>query len=411
MLTAREPTDRATERRIYWTAFALRCGLGVAAWFLASIVKVPFLEDATQYEIIGSAIADDWLAGQQSLWLQSAIDGGTQAWVLPAIIGAFYFALGGLRAVPVLIASYAALTSYTPVITYRLTKRFGGGQRAASFAGYLVALSPGFVFWSGSLYKEGLIYFVINSAVWSVLVLIDRWRTGSFLVLTGALGLFFGLRFYIALLLTIFAAGSLLLGRGKSTAVGAWIPILLRQLAVAGIIGLVLTLAGVTGRMRTVIPSDWLSMTRAIQVSRSDLARANSGYLPDADVSTPAKALAFVPKGAAYFLSVPLPWQVGEIRQNLTIPETLLWILMYPLAFLGCLKTWRTHRRFTIVVVGFTFAVCFFYAVFIGNIGTAYRLRLQVWLLWAIFIGIGWEAWRGPSKGARSAHAGTVLAE
>ena len=25
------------------------------------------------------------------------------------------------------------------------------------------------------------------------------------------------------------------------------------------------------------------------------------------------------------------------------------------------------------------------------NIGTAYRLRVQVWLLWAVFAGMGWE--------------------
>ena len=33
-------------------------------------------------------------------------------------------------------------------------------------------------------------------------------------------------------------------------------------------------------------------------------------------------------------------------------------------------------------------------SMLVGNIGTAYRLRIQVWLLGAVFAGLGWQRWK-----------------
>ena len=38
-----------------------------------------------------------------------------------------------------------------------------------------------------------------------------------------------------------------------------------------------------------------------------------------ADISTPEKALVFLPKGMAYFLLAPFPWMLGSIRQVLDL--------------------------------------------------------------------------------------------
>lgn len=98
-------------------------------------------------------------------------------------------------------------------------------------------------------------------------------------------------------------------------------------------------------------------------------------------------AFAFLPVGALYFLSVPLPWELGSFRQNLVIPEMLFWLSQYPLIFLGMREGWRTNRSGSLFVIAVTLGMLLFYALFVGNTGTAYRLRAQIWLFWAVFAG------------------------
>jgi len=131
-----------------------------------------------------------------------------------------------------------------------------------------------------------------------------------------------------------------------------------------------------------------------LNLSRRDLAAAQSGYLPGADVSAPDEAVRFFPVGLLYFLTVPFPWQLGGLRQTLTIPETLLWVLAYPLVPMGIVRGFRANRSGTAFLVVLTAAMCCVYAVLSGNVGTAYRMRTQVWLFCAVFAAWGWEVWR-----------------
>ena len=39
----------------------------------------------------------------------------------------------------------------------------------------------------------------------------------------------------------------------------------------------------------------------------------------------------------------------------------------------------------TILLIVMSLAITLFYGLWIANIGTAYRMRVQVWLFWAIF--------------------------
>jgi hypothetical protein len=116
--------------------------------------------------------------------------------------------------------------------------------------------------------------------------------------------------------------------------------------------------------------------------------------LPEADVSTPQRAAEFAPVGLLYFLAAPFPWQTGPLRQNLVIPETLLWVLLYPLVGIGMVRSFRVNRPGTVMLVAATGGLCIVYALMSGNLGIAYRMRTQVWLLWAPFASWGWEAWR-----------------
>src|SRR5262249_48798099 len=129
---------------------------------------------------------------------------------------------------------------------------------------------------------------------------------------------------------------------------------------------------------------------------------AGSGYLLEETIATPADAAKYFPLGLLYFLTVPLPWQVGAIRQNLIIPENLFWLAMYPLIAIGCIRAQKNNQGGTFFILLLALGMCAVYALLAANIGTAYRMRSQVWLLMAPFAALGWDAWRQRRRTARS---------
>jgi hypothetical protein len=125
-----------------------------------------------------------------------------------------------------------------------------------------------------------------------------------------------------------------------------------------------------------------------------DANAAASGFLQEERISTPDEAIEYFPKGLMYFLTVPLPWQFGSLRQNAVIPETAFWLLLYPFIALGVLRGLRVNRGGTVFILILTIGMSVLYAMLSGNVGSAYRMRCQIWLLWAPLAMWGWETWR-----------------
>jgi hypothetical protein len=358
----------------------------------------PFLEDALWYESLGYGVAQDWLSGRAA-GLETMPAKAQPAWVMVMTVAILYYAMGGVRSVIGLLILYSALTALVPVLVYFVGRELRMPESAARRGAWLVALSPAFVFWSGSLYKEGMILLALSLTCYFTLQLQARWRLGSFAMLIVAIGALFGLRFYIAVLTTLVVGAGLLLSRERErTAAGAEgirMPSLVRQaVIVVAFIGIVVGL-GFTERAERRLMETPEGVLVEIEKTRYWLAAsAGSGYLPDADISTPEVAAEFLPVGLFYFLTVPLPWQIGPLRQNLIIPETAFWLLLYPFIIVGFIRGVRVNRSGALVLGAMTVGMCVIYALLSGNIGTAYRMRSQVWLLWAPFAAWGWEVWR-----------------
>lgn len=366
-------------------------------WLLTLTVNIPFLQDAFYYEEIGAGIARDWLAGRSSEWLSWAMTVDRAPWLLPTVIGGFYWLSGGIRMVPLLLLGICSLTAFTPVLTYMIAREMGLSRSGANFAGGLVAFSPAFAFWSGGFYKEGFILLLLNLSIYQVLRLQREWRWDSMLILAGCLFGLFGLRFYLAAMLTAIVLLGLLLGRSKARD-GA-LTMLRQALILAGFIGLLFGF-GLTERMRRILPGDLTEALGTIESSRLNLANsADSGFARDVHIATPGEALEFLPVGMGYFMFSPLPWQWGQVRQNLVIPETAIWICLYPLMAWGMARGLKRNFQSSGLLLAAVIPISCLYALFSGNIGTAYRMRIQVWLLLAIFAGWGWEAWRAPGAG------------
>jgi hypothetical protein len=139
-----------------------------------------------------------------------------------------------------------------------------------------------------------------------------------------------------------------------------------------------------------------------LDVRRAGSAReATSGYLQEASVATPGEALQYFPVGFLYFLTVPFPWQLGAFRQNLIVPENAFWLGLYPLVVIGIRRALKSNRPGTVFLLLMTAGMCVIYALLAANIGTAYRMRSQVWLFWAPFAAWGWEVWHERRRPAR----------
>jgi hypothetical protein len=381
-------------RSLYLWSFTLRFAIGLAAWLMIELAAFNFLQDALFYEEVGAGVADDWLAGRQSLWLQSAMADGMQGWLLVALIAAFYYVLGGIRALPLLLALYSAITALTPVITYKIGLSLGVERKYAIFAARLVVFSPAFAFWAGALYKEGLIFLALNLIVYSTLQLQQVMRARSLIVLAGSLAALAGLRLYLAVIAGAAIAVSLIFGHRADARIGSRAVTLTRQVATIMLLVIATWALGFSDTVLRVMPRSQAEFVQKVEISRKDLATASSGYMRELNLSSPAKMVAYLPLGVGYFLTVPLPWHIGQLRQNLTIPETIFWIALYPLMIMGILRGMKQNMQGTVLILILTVAAVLFYGAFIGNIGTAYRMRAQIWLLWAVFAGWGLQSLR-----------------
>lgn len=406
MATPRAADEARITRRLYGWAFVTRAGIGLLAYALNEYVDEPFLEDALFYEEMGYAVASDWLSGRSGGGLALLPPGAEQAWLIVAVIAVFYYLLQGVRAMPVLFVLYSAITAWLPCSLYRLARELGAPPVVARRAGWLVALSPAFVFFSGTLYKEGLILVILSVAAHHTLRLQTRWRLSSLgLVLLSVLALF-ALRFYLAMLLSLVTILGLVWGRrgARGGRPGrAAVPVFARQATIVVVFVALGAALGFHERAGARLAETPEGVLVQVDTSRQELATiAHSGYLVDAEIATPDEALRFVPIGLLYFLTVPLPWQLGRIRQNMVIAETAFWILLYPLMIVGIRRSLRVNRGGTVFLGALTGSVCMIYALLSGNVGVAYRMRSQVWLLWAPWAAWGWEVVRQRLLGGRA---------
>jgi hypothetical protein len=93
--------------------------------------------------------------------------------------------------------------------------------------------------------------------------------------------------------------------------------------------------------------------------------------------------------GLIYLLFAPFPWQIGSLRQSITVPEMVIWWASFPLLVLGLWFTVKYRLRMISPILIFTVMLTFSYSVFQGNVGTAYRQRAQLLVFYFIFVAVG----------------------
>jgi len=185
---------------------------------------------------------------------------------------------------------------------------------------------------------------------------------------------------------------------------------LAQQLVVVMAAGLLLTQFGV---IRTAQQHfDAYGSLEKVQQTRQYFAEsANSGFGKDIDVSTAEGALTAIPVGMVYLLFAPFPWQLGSLRQSITLPEMLIWWASFPLLCLGIWFTLKHRLRQALPILIFTAMLTLAYSVFQGNVGTAYRQRSQLLVFYFIFVSVGYVLVKERQEDKRRGEAAARQAE
>jgi len=134
--------------------------------------------------------------------------------------------------------------------------------------------------------------------------------------------------------------------------------------------------------------------------TRQEMATGGSAFHARVDVSTPGKALAFLPIGVAYFLFSPFPWEITSVLKLFSLPEMILIYVLTPAAVRGIAHCARDRFRDCFQVLLLTGLLTVSYSLGEGNVGTLYRHRAQVVGFYLMFAAVGKELRARPRPAA-----------
>lgn len=297
-------------------------------------------------------------------------------------INALLFYVFGLTEIPIKLLN-AFVGAFTTRYVYLISRELFGaavGRRSA----LLAAFFPSLVLWSAVNIRDVWVIFLIVYISWKSLQVV-RGQSVLGIVTVGlaiyAVTFFRDYLFFVVALppLVAFLIGS----RGN----------LARNFVFALVAGVVLVLllqrgAGETAMQRMSLES----MSRV----RQDMAFGGSAYHENVDISTPGRAITFLPLGIAYFLFSPFPWQITSLLKLFSLPEMLLIYRLTPAMFRGIKHTIQTRFREALQILLLTALLTVSYALGEGNVGTLYRHRAQAILFYLMFAAVGLELKRAP---------------
>lgn len=358
-----------------WLLVALLIRLTFATIFATVEESRLFHEDASGYEYVGMILARGWLHQGPPVDM-SLFDLNYGFYYLSAAI---YFVLGLYQP---LVAYFNCVLGVAVILfIYRLARRFFH-PLVARRAALLGVFTPSMILWSSVASKDVLMSLLILVALDSCVAIKRRFSLAATAGIVFSLLAIQPVRFYMVYFLGFAILTSLFLERGVSLVSGVY-----KQLIVGGLFVALLVLAGFSGRAQSGLEN--ISFARVSGFRHGMAANANSGFDTDVDISTPGKALVFLPLGVAELLLGPFPWQMGSLRALMAAPETFYWWLLFP----GTVRSmwWMFRKRFSATSPLLLFAVIMTlaYSLMHGNLGSGFRQRNQIFVILFIFASLG----------------------
>jgi hypothetical protein len=267
------------------------------------------------------------------------------------------------------------------------------GRRGALWVVLLVAAWPSHVLWTSLNYREPWVFYFQARAIHSTVLWLVRGERRQWMKALAFVALLTLFRTPTGLLV-----GAAVLGVSSYHAVrrASW------PLRVPAGLGLTLCL----GALGLFLVLGWFSPF-AFRLSpvtltgvRRGLATGGTSFYPDLVYHDWLDVLRFVPVGLLHLLLAPFPWQITNVAQLASAVENLL-VAGLLAAAAAC--AWRTRWRegwsaaFVAIVAA---AGLVSFAVVEGNLGTAYRHKMQFLPYLLILLPLAWS--RAGGRGHRS---------
>jgi hypothetical protein len=291
--------------------------------------------------------------------------------------GAFFY-LFGQTEIPIKLTN-ALVGALSGRYVYLLARQLFGSQ-VARRATTLFIFFPSLVLWSAVNIRDVWVVFLILFISYkSAQVARGYSHLGVFQLLAGMLALTF-FRDYLFFIVALPPVVALLIGRSQH---------FIRNLVLATVAGLGIVLLVQHGAVSETSASR-MSL-EAISEARRDMAIGGSAYHGHVDISTPDRALTFLPIGVAYFLFSPFPWEITSLLKVFSLPEMILIYALTPAVLRGMRFAVRDRLRDTFQILLLTGLLTTSYALGEGNVGTLYRHRAQVLGFYLMFAAVGLE--------------------
>lgn len=367
------PADGAAAlRKLVWIAFLLRATVAVALY--AADLESVFAPDHETYHFFSAWLARYW-SGETVAYPWKLLEDGPKAYYY--IVATLYSVFGDLELVPKLVNAVVGALSIRLVhdLTLSIAESPAVALRAARFATFF----PSLVLWSAVNIRDCWVLLLILLICRHAMALQERLSLASLVLLVGSVALVIQFRDYIFFAVTAPAVVSFLV-RNRAH--------LVRNAIVGMVLASVIIYADrAAGSNRSLRSLD----LETLHEIRQGTAIGGSRFEPTADISTPAKAALFLPKGLAFFLLAPFPWTVGNLRQMLTVPEMLFFYTLLPAVAQGVVALVRHRLASSMMVLLITGGLTLGYALGEANAGTAYRHRAQVLPFYLMFASVGIE--------------------
>jgi Dolichyl-phosphate-mannose-protein mannosyltransferase len=362
-------------------AWGLLVRIIVAAGIFIFNMQEFFGGDAITYDFYGYVQMKAWQGDSYYRGISSGyMESQASAWGMINMVGVVYSLIGRNTLAIQFVNSIIGAT--TAILIFHCAKHVYKNLLAAKIAALCVAFYPSLVLWSAQGLKDAPIVFFLALAILASLRLNEKLSLKYTVILVIALFSILSLRFYVFYMIAVAIGGGFILGLRKITPTN-----FIRQFTVIILVGVSLTYLGVTRYASAQL--DRFGTLEAVQKSRLDLSRAESGFGREVDVSTTEGAISTIPVGMIYLLFAPFPWQLASLRQSITLPEMIIWWLSFPLLVLGIWYSIKYRLREISPILIFTTMLSIAYSVFQGNVGTAYRQRAQLLVFYFLFVAVG----------------------
>jgi len=332
--------------------------------------------DYYSYELLSRLIAETWRTTGLRFVTTADMPALGNAPLLPNMLALIRHATGGSPAV-IGTAMLAFCTCGSAVLLYHLARDLGASEVASRRLVLVLLFTPGFVFYTSDVYKDGLVLFFVTVILVSSVRLSDEFSAGHLVAL-------------------VLAAGGLSLVRGYLVYVCALAPLTGFLVAARYSAGrLVLVAIGLTAGTLIIITS--MSAVAETVASAETLFETATDAGSTTDNSSGASGVTFGGGGPwsnlgpklAYTLLSPFPWTPGSVGLHLGKVDALVfYAILYQAARAGKALA-RERPAALLTVASFVIPATLAYAATMANIGLIVRQRMPIVAAMALLAAVG----------------------